>query len=99
MMCILTAIRIDQLRRLLLSRVVIIRCARPAPEHLDAVFRGILQKRARGLRVDPSNLPELEPVTADLLRKAFDVAADVRRRKRAVETALGAVAASPRRLD
>lgn len=96
---ILTANRIDNLPRYLLSRLAIVHCKRPDPADFDHFLDSILGDVALQLAIAKEDLPELHSRGIDLMRCAFAHDGDIRRLRRAVEAGLGAAAAMPRFLQ
>ena len=80
-----------------LSRIGIVHTPAPTPEMFDSLLAGILRDIAEELGVAVDALPQLAPEIRERLRQAFAERPDVRRIKRAVESALPLCAPSPDR--
>lgn len=87
-----TANTLDSLESPFLSRVGIVRVERPAVDMFDALLAGLLRDIATVLGVTPADLPALDAAVIKALRHDFAKAGDLRRIRRAVESALGVAA-------
>ena len=85
---LLTANDLAPLSAPLLSRVAVVRAPAPGPEAFDPLLAGILGAIAEELGVDAAALPPLAPAARDRLRRGFVARPDLRRIRRAVESAL-----------
>jgi hypothetical protein len=85
---LLTANDLAPLSAPLLSRVAVVRAPAPGPEAFDPLLAGILRSIAEELGVDAAALPPLAPAARDRLRRGFIARPDLRRIRRAVESAL-----------
>ncbi len=87
---ILTANDIAPLSKPFLSRIAIVHTPAPGPEMFDTLFTGMLRTIADDLGVAVDALPPLAPAVREQLRRAFVEQPDLRRIKRAIESALPA---------
>jgi hypothetical protein len=85
---LLTANDLAPLSAALLSRVAVVQAPAPGPEFFDPLLAGILRSIAEELGVDAAALPLLVPEARDRLRRGFIARPDLRRIRRAVESAL-----------
>jgi hypothetical protein len=85
---LLTANDLAPLSAPLLSRVAVVRAPAPGPASFDPLLAGILRSIAEELGVDVAALPPLVPEARDRLRRDFIERPDLRRIRRAVESAL-----------
>jgi hypothetical protein len=85
---LLTANDLAPISAPLLSRVAVVQAPAPGPEFFDPLLAGILRSIAEELGVDAAALPPLAPEACDRLRQGFIERPDLRRIRRAVESAL-----------
>ena len=85
---LLTANDLATLSAPLLSRVAVVRVPVPGPAFFDPLLAGIVRSIAAELGVDPAALPPLVPEARESLRRGFIERPDLRRIRRAVESAL-----------
>lgn len=85
---LLTANHLAPLSAPLLSRVAVVQAPAPGREFFDPLLAGILRSIAEELGIDVAALPPLVPEARARLRRGFIERPDLRRIRRAVESAL-----------